>query len=219
MNTGAHLQFGWLIGHAREFTRAERAAITLAAVAPDLDGLTFLAGGEVFYRYHHLLLHNVLVAVAYAAVVGTFFSRRALVLTLCLASFLSHLLIDYVTAPWEMAPFWPFSPLLVNLGGRLPKWVVQYLFQFAGMAGILACTVWLYLRYGRTPLEVISPRLDRLLLGYIVLPWKNRCATCNARAHFRCDRCSQVVCGRHWTPCGLGGLCPSCSLSAGTGSY
>lgn len=160
MNTGAHLQFGWLIGHARQFDRTERAVITLAAVAPDLDGLLIVAGpgSDIFYKYHHIAFHNALSAVAYVALVAVFFSRRGLVLALCLASFLSHILVDYMTAPWEMVPFWPVSAIMVNLGSRLPGWVVQYVFQVAGMAAILACTVWLYLRYGRTPLEIISPQ-------------------------------------------------------------
>ena len=214
MNTGAHLQFGWLIAHTREFSRGERAAITLAAAAPDLDGLTIVAGveSELFYQYHHLLFHNVLSALVYVGVVAALVSRRGLILLLCAGSFLSHLLVDYLTAPWEMAPLWPFSPVLVNLGAHLPKWVVQDLFQFAGIAGILAATVWLYLKYGRTPLEILSPRLDRLVIGYLALPWKHRCSQCAARAHFRCEGCGQPVCGRHWKARGVGGTCSSCTV-------
>lgn len=215
MNTGAHLQYGWLIAHAREFTRPERAAITLAAAAPDLDGLTIVAGAEsdFFFHYHHILFHNLLSAVVYTAVVAVFVSRRSLVVFLSLCSFFSHLLVDYLTAPWEMAPLQPFSPMMVNLGSHLPKWMVQYVFQFVGIGGILACTVWLYLKYGRTPLEIFSPRLDRLVSGYLALPWKNRCAQCQGRAHFRCDRCAGTVCGRHWKPHGLGGICSACAAN------
>ena len=216
MNTGAHLQFGWAIAHTGGFTRVERAAITLAAAAPDLDGLAIVAGpgSEFFYRYHHVLAHNILTGIVYAAVIVAFVSRRASVLALCLLSFLSHILVDYLSAPWPMAPFWPASAMMVNLGSRLPGWLVQYVFQVAGMAAITACTVWLYLRYGRTPLEIISPRLDRLLTDYVALPWRHRCRDCSSRAHFRCGRCGAVLCGVHWRPRGLAGLCGSC-LSEG----
>lgn len=40
----------------------------------------------------------------------------------------------------------------------------------AGWAAITACTVWPYLRHGRTPLEIILLRLDRLLTDYLALP-------------------------------------------------
>lgn len=215
MNTGAHLQFGWAIAHTRGFSRAERAAVTLAAVAPDLDGLTIVAGpgSDFFFKYHHVLFHNVLSGIVYLVVIAAFFSRRAVVLALCLLSFLSHLLVDYLTAPWEMAPFWPVSAVMVNLGSRLPGWVVQYVFQVAGMAAIVACTVWLYLRYGRTPLEIVSPRLDRLITDYLALPWRNRCGDCSSRAHFRCARCGRPLCGVHWHPHGLTGACQPCAKS------
>lgn len=150
-------------------------------------------------------------AAVYTGVVAAFVSRRSLILFLCVCSFFSHLLVDYLTAPWEMTPFWPFSPMLVNLGAHLPKWLVQYVFQFVGMVGITACTVWIYLKHGRTPLEIFSPRLDRLVIGYVALPWKNRCSQCTGRAHFRCDRCAGTVCGRHWKPRGLGGACSACA--------
>ena len=143
-----------------------------------------------------------------------FVSRRPIVLALSLASFGSHLLVDYLTAPWEMAPFRPLSGMLVNVGRHLPKWLVQYVFQFTALSGMFACTVWIYFCYGRTPLEIISPRLDRLVLGYVALPWKHRCRECGARAHFRCEECEASCCGRHWRARGLGGRCESCARKA-----
>ena len=67
------------------------------------------------------------------------------------------------------------------------------------MVFILGTTVWIYRRHGRTPLEILSPALDRVLINYAVLPWRNRCARCGNRAHFRCDRCGSACCGIHGT--------------------
>jgi len=78
------------------------------------------------------------------------------------------------------------------------------------MAAITACTVWLYLRYRRTPLEIIWPRPDRLLTDYVALPWRHRCRDCPSRAHFRCGRCGVLLCGAHWRPRGLAGVCANC---------
>jgi hypothetical protein len=65
------------------------------------------------------------------------------------------------------------------------------------MVFVLGTTVWIYRRAGRTPLEIISPALDRLMVNYAVLPWKNRCAKCTNRAHFRCDDSSEARCAQH----------------------
>src|SRR2546422_1648384 len=57
------------------------------------------------------------------------------------------------------------------------------------MCFILWITIRIYLRHHRTPLEILSPAFDRLLLNYAVLPWSHRCSRCGRRAHFRCDGC------------------------------
>ena len=48
MSPIGHLQYGWWFAHWGEFGRGERAAIALAGVGPDLDGLSLLAGGDAF---------------------------------------------------------------------------------------------------------------------------------------------------------------------------
>ena len=59
MSPLAHLQYGWWFAHWKDFGRRERAIIALAGAGPDLDGLSLLAGGDAFHKYHHILLHNV----------------------------------------------------------------------------------------------------------------------------------------------------------------
>jgi hypothetical protein len=86
---------------------------------------------------------------------------------------------------------------VVNLSRQLPNWLVQGVFQVAAMVFIFAMTVWIYLRHKRTPIEIISPSLDCLIVNYAVLPWKNRCGRCSRRAHFRCGQCTQVFCAEH----------------------
>jgi hypothetical protein len=94
------------------------------------------------------------------------------------------------------------------------KGIEKVIQRVAGMAAVTACTVWLYLRHGRTPLEIISPRLDRLLTDYLALPWRHRCRDCFSRAHFRCERCGALLCGAHWRPGGLAGACTACVQQA-----
>jgi len=192
-----HLQFGWWFAHWGEFSRRERAAIALAGVGPDLDGLALLAGGEGFHRYHHILFHNLGATLAAALLAGLFLWRRPRVWLLTVFAFAVHVVEDYVTVGWDQYPWQPFAASPVNLSRLLPNWLVQGVFQVAAMVFILGVTVWIYLRHRRTPLEIISPALDRLLVNYAVLPWRNRCSACDRRAHFRCDACGRTVCARH----------------------
>jgi hypothetical protein len=75
--------------------------------------------------------------------------------------------------------------------------MVQGVFQVTAMVFILGMTVWIYARHRRTPLEVVSPALDRLIVNYAVLPWRSRCPDCGRRAHFRCDQCGRSFCANH----------------------
>lgn len=191
------MQYGWWFAHWTDINRRERAAIALAAAAPDLDGLALFGGGDAYYRYHHILFHNAGSTLAMIPLAGIFFWKRPLVWLLVVFAFAMHMVEDYFTVPWVMRPWEPFSAMPVNLGYHVPAWLVFYVFQAIGILFILSMTVWIYRRHHRTPLEIISPAFDRLIIGYAVLPWQNRCADCNHRAHFRCDQCGRMVCANH----------------------
>ncbi|MBZ5515785.1 MAG: hypothetical protein LAN62_13265 [Acidobacteriia bacterium] len=197
MSPIGHLQYGWWFAHWGNFSRGERAAIALAGVGPDLDSLSLLAGGDAFHRYHHILFHNVGATLAALLLAIAVFWRRPVVWILVGFAFAMHIAEDYLTVGWDQFPLEPFNATVVNLSHQLPNWLVQGVFQVTAMVFILGMTVWIYLRRRRTPLEIISPALDRLLVNYAVLPWKNRCASCGRRAHFRCDQCAHDFCAVH----------------------
>ena len=197
MSPIGHLQFGWWFAHWGEFSRGERAAIALAGVGPDLDSVSLVAGHDAFYRYHHILFHNVGATLAAAVLAGLFLSRRPRVWLLVVFAFAAHLLEDYLTVGWDQFLWQPFNASAVNLSHHLPNWLVQGVFQITAMVFILGMTVWIYLRHQRTPLEILSPALDSLVVNYAVLPWRNRCAVCGRRAHFRCDHCGRSFCATH----------------------
>ena len=67
MHIGTHFFAGWLVATAPGLTRRERAVITFAGVAPDIDGLGFfveeLTANSArplpwYSLYHHVLAHN-----------------------------------------------------------------------------------------------------------------------------------------------------------------
>ncbi len=193
----AHLQYGWWFAHWGEFNRRERAAIALAGAGPDLDGLSFLGGSESFYRYHHILFHNLGSVLGVSILAGLALWRRPRVWLLVVFAFAMHVVEDYFTVSWDQYPWKPFASSVVNLSSHLPGWWVQGVFQAFAVVFILAMTVLIYLRCQRTPIEILSPALDRLLVNYAVLPWRNRCSQCGRHAHFRCDRCGKTLCALH----------------------
>jgi len=212
MSPIGHLQYGWWFAHWGEFSRAERAAIALAGAGPDLDGLSLLAGEDAFHRYHHILFHNVGATLGALVLAGLLFWRKPKVWLLVVFAFSMHVVEDFVTVGWDQLPWQPFNASVINLSHHLPNWMVQGVFQVTAMVFILGMTVWIYVRHGRSPLEILSPALDRLIVNYAVLPWKHRCAACSSRAHFRCDACGATFCANHSSVGGkLGVQCRQCA--------
>ena len=197
MSPIGHLQFGWWFAHWMKFGRADRAAIALAGAAPDLDGLSFLGGSDAYYTYHHILFHNIGTVIAVFVLGGIFWWKRKIVWLLVTFSFAMHVVEDYATSSWNQHPWKPFSDATINLSNHLPAWVVQDVFQAAAIILIIGVTVWIYLRHNRTPLEILSPALDRLLVNYAIIPFRHACAFCARRAHFRCETCGGVFCAKH----------------------
>jgi hypothetical protein len=207
-----HLQYGWWFAHWRKFDRRERAAITLAAAACDLDGLSMFWGGDAYYKYHHMLFHNVGAMLAIAVLAALFFWRRPWAWLMTVFAFGMHLVEDYFSVPWDMKPWAPFNGMVTNLDHHIAAPIVQYGFQTAMMVFILGVTIWIYIRHKRTPLEIISPAFDRLIINYAVLPWRNKCAACGHSAHFRCDKCGKTFCADHAKPKrGCAVTCNTCS--------
>jgi hypothetical protein len=211
-----HLQYGWWFAHWRKFDRGERAAIALAGAACDLDGLSMFGGSDVYYRYHHMLFHNVGSVLVVIPLAGLIFWRRAWAWLAVVFAFGMHIVEDYFSIPWDMKPWAPFNAMVTNLDHHISAPIVQYGFQTAIMVFILGVTVWIYHRYERTPLEIISPAFDRLIMNYALLPFRNRCTSCGHRAHFRCDQCGKGFCAEHAKPGrGCKVVCSSCAGQTG----
>jgi hypothetical protein len=214
-----HLQYGWWFAHWRNFDRRDRAAIALAGAACDLDGLSMFWGGDTYYKYHHMLFHNVGSILAVAVLAAIFFWKKPWAWLMVVFSFGMHVVEDYFSIPWDMKPWEPFSNMVTNIDHHIPAPIVQYGFQTAMMVFIIGVTVWIYMRYKRTPLEIISPAFDRLIMNYALLPWRNRCATCGKSAHFRCEKCGKTFCASHARPVhGCDVLCMECASQATTTS-
>ncbi len=171
------------------------------------------AGSTAYYKYHHMLFHNVGSVLAVILLAGVLLWRKPWAWLMVVFAFGMHIVEDYFSIPWDMKPWAPFEATVINLNHHIAAPIVQYGFQTAIMVFVLAVTVWIYLRHQRTPLEIISPAFDRLIMNYALLPWKNRCANCDHRAHFRCDKCGKTFCANHAKP--VRGCAVYCSGCAG----
>jgi len=168
MQVPIHIMSGWCVASFFVLTPRERFFCMAAASLEDLDGLGAVMGtdSDAYQDYHHLLCHN-LTFILVVAVCLTIFSRhriKALLLYIALGHL--HLLLDYFgSGPgWGIAYWYPFSrhPYRTNLAWNFFSW------QNMTTAGLLlAWTIAIAIRQKRTPVELITPDLDRRLTGSV----------------------------------------------------
>ncbi len=166
MNPIVHAELSWLMAQRLE-ARRDRALVVLAGLAPDLDGLTLLAGEEAYGRWHHVLTHGFVAAIAVTLGCAALARERLHVAALALLAFHLHLLCDLAgSGPgWPILYLWPISPAEWAWSGQweLASWQNTLIGLAATIAG-LACA----LRWSRTPVELLSVRADAKVVASIV---------------------------------------------------
>ena len=175
MSPITHFLTGWLVANVSDqIDRRERAIITLAAVAPDLDGLGVVADFltrssehplTLYSDYHHILGHNIGFGILLALIAFSFSTRRWLTAALALASFHIHLLCDLAGSRSPDGYQWPIPYLLPFSNKMQLTWNGQWElnawpnFILTGVAlVILFVLAW---KRGKSPLEMVSDSANR----------------------------------------------------------
>ena len=171
MNPLTHWMVGWSVAELTPLARRDRAFVAWAGLLPDADGLgilvDFVTGTHpsvgLYGQYHHVLGHNVAVAVVASGLAFGLAERRAICALLVGASFHLHLLGDLVGSAgpngsiWTLAYLYPFDDRTFGWQGQ---WELNAWPNLVISAALLAWLVGLGVRRGRTPVELVSPRAD-----------------------------------------------------------
>jgi inner membrane protein len=173
MNPLTHFFVSWIVGNADpESRRRDRIVVTLAGLAPDLDGLgvvpqvlTQNSSHPVYWYsdYHHVLAHNIGFALATTAV-SFAFARRWKTAALALLSFHVHLLCDLAGSRGPDGYGWPIPYLLPFSNRWQLAWSGQW--QLASWQNVvvtlaaMSASIVIAWRRGHSPVEVFSARGD-----------------------------------------------------------
>ena len=170
MSPITHALIGWTIAQPLESKKA-RALVTVAAVIPDIDGLTLLGGVELYHEYHHTFGHNIFLATLFSAFCLIGQKERMKLFWLAFLSFHSHLFCDLLGsgADWGIFYLWPVSKLEITsfppFQWELESWQnVVCTILFLIIVGIIG------IKKGRTIVEIFSARAD-LELVKVLRKW------------------------------------------------
>jgi inner membrane protein len=172
MSPVTHFLTGWILANCARLDRQERTLVTLACVAPDVDGLGIVPELLTRNSDHPLnwfsLYHHRLHTLAFGLVVATLVSipARQKWKTGCLAllSFHLHLFEDMLGSRGPDGYQWPIPYLSPFYSGGQMSWHGQWALNawpnvFLTIV-LLLLTFWLAWRRGFSPLEMVSAKAD-----------------------------------------------------------
>ena len=182
MSPIAHFVFSWIVAAKTTDNLRDRRLVTLAGVAPDLDGLGLVVdyahgaytSGKFYYypAYHHLLTHGLPAAVICAGLMAALGKHRWRVFWLALLTFHLHLLCDLVGSRGpDKADIWPifyFAPLSLH-----PMWSWKYQWRLDGWQNTVFFVVVLFwslrmaVEKGDSFVGVLNHKLDRVFVGVL----------------------------------------------------
>ncbi len=177
MSPVTHFLTGWVLANCARLDRKERALVTLACVAPDVDGLgivpELLTRNSLhplnwFTLYHHRL-HNLTFSLIVAALAAFLAHQKWKTGWLVLLSFHVHLFEDMLGSrgpdgyQWPIPYLSPFSSVVqLSWGGQ---WALNAWPNVVITIALLLFTLWLVWRRGFSPLEMISTRADKAFVA------------------------------------------------------
>jgi inner membrane protein len=182
MSPTTHLLASWIVAAGTTDNLRDRRLVTLAGIAPDLDGLGILldiangsfARGQVYYypEYHHWLAHGLPAALLCSAVLAAWGRRRWRVFGLCLLVFHLHLLCDLAGSrgpgPNDFWPIYYFGPI-----SRTPMWIWKHQWTLDAWPNRLLTvalffwSLWIAVKLGDSFVGVFNRRLDRVFIGVL----------------------------------------------------
>jgi hypothetical protein len=177
MSPITHFLIGWVTANSANLNRRERAAVAIAGVIPDIDGLGLVA--EIATRnsarplmwwseYHHVLGHNIGFCLVVTAVGFALATKRWFAAALVCLSFHLHLLCDLIGARGPDGEQWPIPYLSPFSSAWQWTWNGQWALNAWPnlLITVLALGITLHLarKRGYTPLEMVSSRADQTVV-------------------------------------------------------
>jgi hypothetical protein len=177
MSPVTHFLAGWLLANTAPLNRRERAAVVVAAVVPDVDGLGAIpelltrnsAHPLIWFSQYHHSLHTLAFALAVTLVSFLIAQRRWTTALLAFLSFHLHLLGDLLGARGPDGYSWPIPYLLpfsnaVQLSWH-GQWALNSWQNIAVTVAFLITTLFLAWKNGKSPLEFVSTNANTALVS------------------------------------------------------
>ncbi len=174
MHLTTHLLVSWTVANIKQLEKRDRGLVTLGGIIPDIDAAGLFIGliigeKEAAFRwhthYHHVLTHNLFLAIL-ISISALFMARQRLITSLLtFFSFHLHILGDLVGSRGPDGYQWPISYLFPLTDSWQLIWHGQW--ELNAWPNILitiillSWTIYLAWKRGYSPVEFLSPSADK----------------------------------------------------------
>lgn len=165
MSPITHALTGWVVAQPMK-SKKDRLIVTIAAVIPDIDGLTLLAGVESYQKYHHTFGHNIFVGLLISSLCLVLTKEKIKLSFLTFIAFHTHLICDLLGSgvDWGIYYFWPLSHMEFT---SLPpfQWELDSWQNFTVTFLLIIASINIGVKQGRTIFEVFSTQLNETVVS------------------------------------------------------
>lgn len=180
MNPITHLLTGWTLAEQSALEHRDRSLVTMAALAPDLDGLgmgldlvnSVLSRPQSFFYsdWHHQLLHGLPGALAITVAAAAAAKDRKKTAALAFAAAHLHFLCDLAGSRGPSSTdIWPI-PYLAPFSQRLTfewsgQWELNAWPNVAVSVALILYVFWRAAAHGRSPVSLASGKANEVFVG------------------------------------------------------
>ena len=177
-------------------TRDRRLAMVCGAFS-DIDGIFYIWDRALYSQYHHTFGHSYVVALPLIMVATYLAVDRKRTFAASLAAFTAHLGADIIGSNWPVQLLYPLTTYQVPQEQLLSTNFIYLTLLPATFWAVMAIVALVTFLKGASPFEFVSKRLDQLVIGALVFPFKYHCDRCRKRALMLCQTCGARICPDH----------------------
>lgn len=177
MSPITHFLTGWALANSTKLESRDRMIVTLACVAPDVDGLGIVpelltrnsSHPLLWFTLYHHSMHTLLFATVVGLIAFSVARKKWVTPMLAFLSFHVHLIEDVLGSRGPDGYQWPI-PYLKPFSSRLEimwpgQWGLNAWPNVAITIALLIITLWLAWRRGFSPIEMLSAKADAVFVG------------------------------------------------------
>ena len=181
-----HIAFSWIIAHSLLENKKDRILVVIAAMIVDIDALSIIGGWDLYLAYHRALSHSIFFGIFLFLIVFLLSKNRKLTSISAIIVLPGHIALDLISSNIPIRMFYPLSDYGISTAAIISDIRIYGVINVVGF--LLSITLLFLIAYKKeiAPLELVSKRFNKRIVGLLIYPFKYKCDICGERTIISC---------------------------------